>query len=209
MVLGSFLEGKEKFKGLDIGTGTGILTLMLAQRNPELKITAIEIDSDSAQDATRNFETSPFLSQISLHVNDFLKHEFAGNFDLIFTNPPFYEDKLKGQNESVNLAKHVSQLTPELLMIKAKQILSETGSFWIIWPSDRIEKITTIAESLGFYTKTKIAINGKPETPVRVILELVLYTANSSNRDFTIRDTFGNYTEEYKILTRDFHNIEL
>ena len=103
---------------LDIGAGTGLLSLMLAQKNPEMKIDAIEIDKDAAEQAKVNSGSSPWKEQINIIQADVKEYSFEKEFDLIISNPPFYEKEIRSATDSKNVAHHSDNLTlKELLMI--------------------------------------------------------------------------------------------
>jgi tRNA1Val (adenine37-N6)-methyltransferase len=210
MVLGAFVDVANKKKGLDIGTGTGVLALMQVQKSLSLKVLAVELDSSSCEDAFYNFKNSNYSDQLLLENIDFLKLPENESYDLLFSNPPYYQNTLKGEKQNVNLAKHVQELTPVNLFKKVHSLLELKGEFWVIWPHATSELFEEIAMNSGLYLVKKIIVNGKPEEPVRIIycfskeqpLAIVM-------RDFTIRDQKGNYTDEYKNLTLEFHNKKL
>jgi len=210
MVLGAFIDSSEKSFGLDIGTGTGVIAMMIAQKNPEIQIKAIEIDNASCLDIIFNFENGPFSNQLELIHADFLKVNFSEKFDLIFTNPPYYTDALKTQDHRINQAKHTSDLNAETLCQKVNLLLSEKGEFWLIWPYSSKEGFITSASNNHLHLKKDITIQGKPGAPVRSVF---CFSKNKNlkieSRIFIIRDEFGSYTEEYKKLTLEFHNRKL
>jgi tRNA1Val (adenine37-N6)-methyltransferase len=209
MVFGALIDAYGKTNSLDIGTGTGVLSLMLAQRNPNMHITALEINEDAAKDAAMNFERSDYANRISLQIEDFLLFKSKDKYDLIFSNPPFYDDKLLAKNESLNLAKHISSMSLELLLENVKTKLHRDGSFWLIWPSNQHTKLLDLVDTFNFHIRMQIQINGKPESPVRTILELVQFPTKTTSKSITIRDSDGNYSTEYKEFTKDFHNKTL
>ncbi len=210
MLLGALIDCSEKKVGLDVGTGTGVLALMQAQKNSELQITAIEIDELSTTDAKQNIENGPFSSQIKLVHADFLHHKFDFKFDLIFSNPPFYNGALKSENQRTNQAKHVDELNADQLCKKASQLLEENGEFWLIWPYDSRKDIIDSALKNELHLRKDITIEGKPGIPVRSILCLTkLRDLPVLRSELTVRDEFGAYTDEYKKLTSDFHSKKL
>ena len=90
MLLGAYIDASRQSLGLDIGAGTGVLSLMLAQRNPSIQITCIEIDEKSSDECTKNVNNSLWFNRIETIHADFTQYDFQQNFDLIFTNPPYY-----------------------------------------------------------------------------------------------------------------------
>ena len=135
MVFGSLIDVEGKTNALDIGTGTGVLSLMTAQRNPKLIISAVEIEANAFEEAKMNFNKSPFQYQLNaLHV-DFLNFIPDFKFDLIFSNPPYFENASKSFNLTKNLARHDDSLPLNKLFEKASNLLTEKGHFWVILPN--------------------------------------------------------------------------
>jgi tRNA1Val (adenine37-N6)-methyltransferase len=122
---------KSKIKSvLDIGTGTGLLSIMLAQKNPEIKIDAIEIDKDAAEQAKINAGSSPWKEQINIIQDDVKAFSFEKEFDLIISNPPFYENEIRSATDSKNVAHHSENLTLKELLVIIKENLTKRGSFF-------------------------------------------------------------------------------
>jgi tRNA1Val (adenine37-N6)-methyltransferase len=210
MVLGALIDGFGKKRALDIGTGTGVLAMMAAQKNIDLNTTAIEIDVASFEDAKFNFENGPFANRLFLRNEDFLKSVFEEQFDLIFTNPPFYTDALKANNERTNLAKHSSELNAETLFRKASTLLSDSGDFWLIWQFKDKDLIVELAQSNKLFLKQNITIEGSPKNPIRSVLCFSkMKTDFPVQRSLVIRNESGTYSNEYKNLTKEFHGRTL
>lgn len=209
MVFGSLVKvGGKKFI-LDIGAGTGVLSLMQAQKNTSAIILGIEIDENAIQDLKFNLENSPYANRMMVVHGDFQNYLFGEKFDLILSNPPFYTNLLSGANESLNLAKHVSKLTPEIIMSRVSNLLSESGSFWIIWPSENTESLFRTAEDFGLHLNTQVEVFGKPNVSKRIVAEFSFVKTEVSNSELTIRDHSGKYTSQYIALTEDFHDRKL
>jgi len=126
---------------LDIGTGTGLLALMFAQKNPEMKIDAIEIDKDAAEQAKINAGSSPWKEHINIIQADVKGFSLEKEFDLIISNPPFYENEIRSATNSKNVAHHSENLTVKELLLIIKNNLSKTGSFFLLLPYKRNEEI--------------------------------------------------------------------
>src|SRR5688572_14654976 len=126
---------------LDIGTGTGLLALMLTQKNPVMKIDAIEIDKDAAEQAKVNVGSSPWKEQINIIQDDVKAFSFEKEFDLIISNPPFYENELRSATDSKNVARHSGTSTLKELLVIIKENLSKRGSFFLLLPYKRNEEI--------------------------------------------------------------------
>ena len=113
MLLGAFAESRSPKKILDVGTGCGVLALMMAQRYPSAKITAIELDENSCIDARKNFQSSTWSNRLQLIIDDFFQDSLASNFDLIISNPPFHLENVNSINERLDAAKHWSKRNVE------------------------------------------------------------------------------------------------
>jgi len=205
MVLGSMIDVEGKSNALDIGTGTGVLSLMTAQRNNQLKITAIEIETNAFQEAKMNFKTSKFESQLTAFHIDFLDYHPETKFDLIFSNPPYFENASKSLNQEKNLARHDDSLPLELLFKKVANHLTEDGLFWVILPDLTFDTYLEFAKEIGLQLVKQIEIFGKENQLVRKIGAFSKINKSLEHSRLIIRKNDGNYTDEYKKLTVDYH----
>ena len=190
---------------LDVGTGCGVIALMLAQQFPSAKITGIDIDEHAVLQAKSNFENANFPNPFeSLHQN-FLEYNPTQKLDLIVSNPPYFNTKMPSSDLQRSLARHESSMSLQGLINHSAKLLSERGELWLILPSERTEELIT--ENLGLDLKHRIKIYGKPNRHVRDVL--VFSNVNSQREnilsELTIRDFENQYTEEYIALTIDFH----
>lgn len=211
MVLGSLISCENKKKGLDIGAGTGVLALMIAQKNAEIILDAIELDSESSLDCRLNFENSDWSNRFNLIVGDFLNFSNDKKYDLIFSNPPFFENSQENEKDNKTMARHSKSLPFDLLFEKVAALLDENGSFWIILPFLGKDKQQGIAKQAGLTVLEEWIIEGKPNQPVRSVMHFK--KGNVENREvqlisksFLIRNSDGSYSENYKVATIDFHN---
>lgn len=209
MVFGAFVNTEGKRNALDIGSGTGVLSLMVAQHNELLKIEAIEIDKGAIQDCHLNFENSKWSKNLILHQGDFLNFEFKNQFDLIITNPPFYFNGLLSDSNTINLAKHNASLPFDKLFSKVPELLTPNGDFWIIIPNELEEIILSLAENVGLMLNRKITVFAKQDRPSRLICSFSNVEKPITEESITIRESSGNYTDQYKSLTQDFHGAKL
>jgi len=155
---------------LDIGAGTGLLSLMIAQKN-DVIIDAIEIDSEAAAQATENAARSPFRN-INIINNDVLQFVPAKGYDVIISNPPFYEDELPSGNEQKNTAHHSSQLKLTGLFKKIDAILSPGGSFFLLLPYKRKSEIEKALQHHSLYVwKEMIVRQTEDHTPFRWMIQ--------------------------------------
>ncbi|PWH86575.1 tRNA1(Val) (adenine(37)-N6)-methyltransferase [Brumimicrobium oceani] len=199
---------------LDVGTGCGVIALMLAQHFPESQITGIDIDDQAVQQADLNFKNaklSPFDFKNdfqALHYN-FLEYSPIHKLDLIVSNPPYFNTKMPSSDQQRSLARHESSMSLQELINHSAEILNESGELWLILPSERTEEL--VSGRLDLKLIRKIDIYGKPNRHVRDVLvfsktDLVDITTPDT---FTIRDGQNQYTEQYKALTIDFHFNQL
>lgn len=206
MVLGAFIDAENANNSLDIGSGTGVLSLMIAQKNPTIHVTAIEIDELSCLDCLRNFLNSPWNNRLNLLNSNFLTQNFSGTFDLIFSNPPFYENSLINSDTRKAKAKHESHLSFYLLFEKVSKILSEIGTFWIIMPYENANKWIENASEYRLYCIQKINIFAKPNSMKRTILVFSKIKSEMLLSDFIIRNNDNSYSDHYIQLTKEFHS---
>jgi tRNA1Val (adenine37-N6)-methyltransferase len=207
MILGTLIPRGFSGMALDIGTGTGVLSLMVAQNSPLLHITAAEIDQNSCLDAQANFFNSKFSSQLKVVESDFRNVE--GTFDLIISNPPFYLNGLLPDDTLKSSAKHSDSLSLNELFSYVKQHLHENGEFWCIYPFEHKEQVVEIAKNSGLHVSIDYSVNSKIYTKSRVVLCFNHDRSEVENYELTIRKSNGEYTDEYKELTKDFHGKKL
>jgi tRNA1Val (adenine37-N6)-methyltransferase len=205
MVFGSLIDVEGKSNALDIGTGTGVLSLMTAQRNPSLKITAIEIEADAFDEAKINFDNSSFKPQLTAFHVDFLNFSPDSKFDLIFSNPPYFENASKSSSLQKNLARHDDSLPLNVLFEKVAVHLTENGLFWVILPNLTFDTYSEFASKIGLHLVKQIEIFGKENQLVRKIGAFSKINKSLDYSRLIIRKNDGNYTDEYKELTIDYH----
>ena len=208
MLLGAYIDASKQSLGLDIGAGTGVLSLMLAQKNPSIQITCIEIDEKSSDECSANIMESAWSNRIQLINHDFIEHQFTHKFDLIFTNPPYYLTD-NSSNESNERTKHI---TPESLLSwlnKISELLTTKGEFWMIWPSETSQKIIEMAHDSDLHVAKKIAIYSKINKLSRNILCFSREKKEGyDDEQLIIRNHDNSYSDTYRSLTSDFHYTE-
>jgi tRNA1Val (adenine37-N6)-methyltransferase len=205
VLLGALAHAENPSKILDIGTGTGVIALMLAQRFPDAAVTAIEIDPDAADQAEENFRGSPFSERLSLvqgRIQDFHQEE---KFDLIVSNPPFFPDHLKSSDSKRNRALHTDELSFEELIRKTKLLLSPTGTFWTILPPRQMVDLETLAAGAGLFLFQKTKVRDTAEKPVyREISGFSFLNAEKNQHDILLKDENRAYTGSYSALLSGF-----
>lgn len=164
MVFGALVPGHQARHVLDIGTGTGLLALMLAQRM-EAKIDAIEIDADAAQQAVENFEASPWATRLQVHPTALQYFTPAQAYDLMVCNPPFFANQLASPEARKRTARHQGALTSTELLTFMKEHLNPTGQGWIILPPEEALEATALAKGLGLHPHTAFTFHSYPDKP--------------------------------------------
>jgi len=209
MLLGSVINKNQVGKCLEIGTGTGVISLMLLQRSPSLIIKAIDIDSESIEEATLNFHNSPWKDRVEPILCDFLKFKSSEKFDLIVSNPPYFENGLLNVSKRKANTRHESSLPLLNLFNKTSELLTESGTFVLILPSHSANKWKSNAEVFNLLCSEEVTIYGKPNSPKRTILFFSKIQKELIQKELIIRNEDNSYTEIYKQLTLDFHGVKL
>ena len=197
------------FSILDIGTGTGIIALMLAQRSAAQQIDALEIDEAAYEQATDNFENSPWNDRLfCFHagLDEFIE-EPEEEYDLIVSNPPFYSEDYKTENESRDLARFQDAMPFEQLLEAADLLLSEHGIFAVIIPFKEEENFIALANEFELYPLKITRVKGTPTTEIkRSLLAFIRNETTDLPIDELVIETARHvYTQEYIGLTKDFY----
>ncbi len=150
---------------LDIGAGTGILSLMLAQRYPTATITALEIHSPGFENLANNCQNSPFAQRIKPVLGNILQWKNELQFDGIIWNPPFFENQLKSETETKSLARHTGDLSYEAFPEILRQHLKPRGKAWLLIPQSHTEKLNFYLQKTGFYLLKQINISAHKYKP--------------------------------------------
>jgi len=195
---------------LDIGTGCGLIALMLAQRFPEAHITGIDIDLPSVEEARENVLNAPFHDRIEiLHqsLDSYTQH--PKSFTLIVSNPPFYEEDTMGYSDSRNKARHTASLSFEQLIECVDNLLSIDGEFDVIIPYSAAEHFIGLAAIHNLYLARRCNIKGGETRPFkRCLLAFNRHPDNNlhtSLTSLTLNDSHGHRSAEYQQLTHDFY----
>lgn len=200
---------KDTFSILDIGTGTGIIALMLAQRTDAQQIDALEIEENAYEQATDNFENSPWNDRLfCFHAGlDEFMEEPEDEYDIIVSNPPFYSEDYKTNNEQRDLARFQDALPFEDLVEAADVLLSENGVLAVIIPFKEEETFIEIAEQYELFPIKITRVKGTPTTEIiRSLLAFKRFELPALDSDELIIETSRHqYTPEYIELTKDFY----
>ena len=201
--------GHNPFSILDIGTGTGIIALMLAQRSAAEQIDALEIDEEAYEQSTDNFENSPWNDRLfCFHAGlDEFVEEPEDEYDLIISNPPFYSEDYKSENEQRDLARFQDAMPFEDLIEAAALLLSENGIFSVIIPFKEEENFMALAKEYELYPIKITRVKGTPSSDIK--RSLLAFgrneTATVLTDELIIETARHIYTPEYIELTKDFY----
>ena len=205
VLLGAWTDDSNAQRILDVGTGSGLIALMLAQRS-NAPIDAIDIDENAYKQAIINFENSPFSERLKVYLTDFLSYSPSQNYDLIVSNPPYFIDSLKSPNPSRNFARHSDELNLEALVQKSKQLLSTQGRLSLILPFSSFDSIQAIAIQNHLYLTRKTIVRPlKNHPPKRILLEFSPKEKEIEINDIFIEESRHRYSQEYIELTKDFY----
>lgn len=203
VLLGAMCNVKNAKKILEIGTGTGLISLMLAQRNVSAKISAIDINENAVKLASENFRNSIFNENLKVELKDFKNFETNENFDLMVCNPPFFEENASAKDV---LARQQVELNFRNLVEKSTEIITKKGILSIILPSEAATDVKSLAEEFNLYLVREINIYGiEGGNLKRNILEFSLAQKPLEISDFVIEKSPREYSDQYLELTKDFH----
>lgn len=206
VLLGAWCDVNNKSNALDIGTGTGVIALMIAQRNPNIQVTAIDIDAESVLQAKENAESSPFNERIKICNTDFTTFTSNEKFDLIVSNPPYYEEQVFCPDEKRNNARHTSSLDFSILVKQASEFLNHKGIFAVIIPTQAIQSFISLCVENKLYLLRRTDIFTAPKKqPKRVLLEFTDNVAESKFTKLYMRDENNSLSNDYISLTKDFY----
>ena len=202
-LLGAWAPGGKRI--LDVGTGTGLIALMMAQRFPDAEVMGVDIDHDAAVQASENVKRSPFAERIRIVESDV--QYIDGQFDCILSNPPFFEDSLVSPDSQRTKARHTVHLTFERLFQKVKMLLTDDGIFSLIVPFNYKSRILEEAALTGFFLVSDWAVKTTPrKAPKRFLLSFACHPKeNVDAGEGVLEDAPGQRSEWYKQFTDAFY----
>lgn len=190
---------------LDIGSGTGLLSLMIAQKSKAI-IDAVEIDENSFSQTKENFLESPWNKQLHAFYADVKNWNASIKYDLIISNPPFFENDLKSENKNKNVAKHRDGLTLKELLQSIKNNLETDGNFAVLLPFHRLEYFKIISAENNFYLKDELLIK---QTPAHYYFRGILFFGTKPDqfisKELVIKNDKENYSEDFNFLLKDYY----
>jgi tRNA1Val (adenine37-N6)-methyltransferase len=217
VLLGAWTDVQSAARILDVGAGTGVIALMLAQRTTTALIDAVEIDNSSAMQAAKNIANSPWSERMrvfALSFSDYVAITDA-RYDVIVSNPPYFVDALLPHTEHRLLSRHARSLPYENLIAGANALLTDNGRFSLILPYAEANIFIAKAAGAGLYCTRKANVCSAQGKPVKRILMVVerkpapvkeeTVCIYLSHKDIKNKDVPDNYTPEYRALTKDFY----
>lgn len=227
VLLGCFaanIEGlnHEHVRILDIGTGSGLIALMLAQKNPSAQIDAIDIDAAAVEQAKENFEASPWKENLHAYCSK-LQDWKSDLYDLLVCNPPYFNNSLKNPDEGRQLARHTDSLSYEELIVHSTRLLKPGGELVVILPADSMDAMVEVSDKLSLpwihsrqeryvlscYSYGKIITKpGKPAKRAIMFFRMVNGQELPKVRytgDVILENENGERSEDYKLLAKDYY----
>ncbi|WP_067147022.1 tRNA1(Val) (adenine(37)-N6)-methyltransferase [Pseudotamlana agarivorans] len=199
---------KRPFSILDIGSGTGVLALMLAQRSAAEIIDALEIDDKAYEQCVDNFEQSDWGDRLFCYhasLEEFVD-EIEDQYDLIVCNPPFYSEDYKTNNVSRDLARFQEALPFDHLLHGVSSLLSDTGVFTVVIPYKEEARFIALASEVNLFLNKRLHVQGSPTSEIkRSLLEFSFRESDIKTETLIIENQRHDYTEDYINLTKDFY----
>ena len=209
VLLGAWTDASKAARILDIGTGTGLIALMLAQKNRSSQIDAIEVDTEAFNEAVQNIQQSNWGDRIRAELCSF--QEFSERtslkYDLIVSNPPFFTNGIKAPVENRAQARHSDSLPLDVLISGAANMLSEKGRITLVLPIESLPEVGELADSNKLFISRLCRVKPNPQKPdFRILIELTNEECTIQEENLMIEfEKHHDYTPEYKALTKDFY----
>lgn len=207
VLLGAWASVQNAHKILDVGTGTGLVALMLAQRSlPDADIIALEIDEAAAGQARENVTRSPWKERVEVVQADFRYYQSSDKFDVIVSNPPYFVDSLECPDQQRNAARHNDSLAYEELLEGVAGLLAEDGAFTIVIPADVADRVKMIAATKNLYAVRQLNVITKPGgIPKRTLITFTFSNQECVFEELLTELARHQYSEKYIALTREYY----
>lgn len=206
VLLGAWTNLENARRVLDVGTGTGLIALMLAQRSKEASIIAIDIDADAVGQARENVLVSPWKDRVEVALQDVCTYTPNALFDTIVSNPPYFVNSLKCPDDQRTTARHTDTLDADRLLGKVAELLSPEGRFSLILPAEQTDELLRIAEEKGLYPSRITRVITRPGlSPKRVLVEFQKAPQDYEETELVVELERHVYSEDYIALTKDFY----
>lgn len=211
LMLGSWVQTKDAQKILDIGTGSGLLAVMLAQKSQQTCfIDAIDIDAAAISQARDNAKNCPWGARLFFHHMGVQVFSNTNAYDLIVSNPPYFPINVSANKTNATKSRLNARQTIELdhptLLSAVNGLLTSNGKFCCVLPMEIAKLFTSDAESVGLFCTRELQVQPKPSAPMtRLLLEFSRIKSNKTVEELSIYNHLSQYTEEYKRLCKDYY----
>lgn len=210
-LFGAYVPAGEATAILDIGTGTGLLALMLAQRSrPDARVEAVEIDLQAVRQAAQNVAASSWADRIRVHPQSLqaFAQTNTANFDLIVSNPPFFEASLRSPVAARTMARHTADLHWEEILAFGEEFLRPVGLLWIMMPATESASLSCLAQTKGWHLSHRLRVytrEGEGGKCIRWVQAFRREPGPYTERVITIRTAGGEYTEEFIFYLKEYY----
>ncbi|WP_436516019.1 tRNA1(Val) (adenine(37)-N6)-methyltransferase [Ekhidna sp. To15] len=197
--------GKRPKQILDIGTGTGLLSLMVAQMNDDTHIDAVEVNKEAFEEANRNFVKSPWSNRLTCKHTSIQDFD-DDRYDVIICNPPFFQSSFKGKNSSKNQALHSSLLPMNDLIKSLHKLMSNEGYFYLLYPEREMDQFISLAEKSKLYPAEIVTVRNKERSSVfRNMARFEFHKKDLEESELMIRRDDRKYTTDFWKLLKDYY----
>lgn len=203
VILGALVNIGTSKTVLEVGTGTGLISLMLAQRNLQADILALDINEDAAALASQNFSKAPFSDRLKVIQCNYKNFTSEDLFDFIISNPPYFE---KSNSNKDKIARQTVELNFEELISKSSELLNDDGVFAVIIPYEAGASFIKICKKYQLYLRRQVNVIGIiSSSPKRLVLEFHRRQSSVLEENFVIEKSPRQYSDQYLELTKEFH----
>lgn len=206
VLLGAWANASEAARILDIGTGTGVIALMMAQQYSAALIDAIDIDAGAAEQAKTNVEGSAWNDRLCVYHSALQDFKLGYNYDFIISNPPYFVNDLKPADARKTVAKHSIDLSYDELLTHVNRLLSDNGTFALVIPYFNKDLFLEKAAGFGLFVSSVLRVQAREDkVPYLALLQLERRKGEEHEEGLAIQTLSGEYTAEYKALTQAFY----
>lgn len=205
VLLGAWADCSNTSRIVDVGTGSGLIALMLAQRT-DAQIDALDIDKNACEQAEFNFHHSKFNQQLQIYHTNILNFKPTHSYDLVVSNPPYFINSLQSPDKSRSLARHSTHFDFSLFIHAVHGLLSDSGRLSLILPASTYESIEPIMKDKNLFLTRKAFVRPLENLPPkRLLLEYSKIKTETLISDFYIEKSRHNYSDAYKELTKEYY----
>ncbi len=206
VILGSWLKAEKADSILDIGSGCGLLAFMLAQKFPQAQVLGVELDFASFEESLENCTSSPFKERVNFIQSDFTQWSSNKHFDLIVSNPPYFESGQNTDRPERDNARRQKSLNHTILLKKMSQLLTEAGSIYLVLPPFEAANFIDLAKQEGLYLSRFCKVKSKANTATkRCLFSLSRQATQSHNEELILYLEDGSRHPQHAKLTQDFY----